>query len=140
MAESRQEFGTVLGPDAKFKGDMIFDSAAKLLGTVEGSIQSEGQVVVAQGAVCKANVTAKEVCVEGDVEGDMQAHERIELKPNAKVSGDIVAPRLAVSEGATIQGHVRIGVEANAEIPRNAPDPKAAKNGGSKSAHPALSR
>ncbi len=40
MAESSPEYGTVLGPDAKFKGDLSFDSAAKMLCHIEGSIKS----------------------------------------------------------------------------------------------------
>ena len=40
MAETRSEYGTVLGPDAKFKGELSFDSAAKVQGSIEGSIKS----------------------------------------------------------------------------------------------------
>ena len=69
MADASQEYSTIIGADATFKGDLTFDSAAKVVGTVEGSITSKGKVHVADGANCKATVTAKEVSVEGLVEG-----------------------------------------------------------------------
>lgn len=110
MADTGQDFGTVIGPDATFKGDLSFDGAAKVLGTIEGSIKSKGRVHVAQGANCHATIEAKEVAVEGQIHGNVQANERIELKPNGAVIGDIIAARMSMADGASIDGHVRIGV------------------------------
>ncbi len=44
MAQSSEEFATILGADATFKGDLSFDSAAKLLGRFEGTIHAKGLV------------------------------------------------------------------------------------------------
>ena len=112
MAESATDFATILGPDAKFKGDLSFDSAAKVMGSVEGSIRSKGKVLIAQGAKCKASVAAKEVAVEGLVEGNVEAVERVEIKPNGRIAGDIVASRMTMADGAAIEGHVRIGIDS----------------------------
>ena len=90
MAESSQEFGTVIGADASFKGDLKFESAAKVLGRFEGSIQSKGMVHIADGAACKAMIAAKEVSVAGRIDGNVEAGDRIELTPTGVVSGDIV--------------------------------------------------
>jgi len=111
MAASTTEFGTILGPDAKFKGDLTFDSAAKVLGSVEGSIKSKGLVLIAGGATCRASVAAKEVAIEGHIEGDVQATERVEVKANGRITGDIVAARMTMGDGAAIEGHVRIGID-----------------------------
>lgn len=107
MAEN--EFATIIGADAKFKGDLEFESGAKVLGTIEGSISSTGRVHIADGARCKATVTAKEVSVEGLIEGNVEAGDKIELKPNGTVTGDIVASRMVMAEGASINGHCKIG-------------------------------
>ena len=114
MAESSQEFGTVIGPDAKFKGDLSFDSAANVLGRFEGSITSKGKVHIADGSACKATIAAKEVAVAGRIEGNVQADDRIELKPTGVVTGDIVAARMTMSEGASINGHCHIGPNGQA--------------------------
>jgi cytoskeletal protein CcmA (bactofilin family) len=112
MAEGTQEYGTIIGADATFKGDLSFDSTAKVLGRVEGTIKSKGKVQVAKGAQCKAIIEAKQVEVEGEVEGDIHASEKLELKPNGIVRGDITATRMSMGEGASIDGHLRIGSAA----------------------------
>ena len=114
MAESTTEYGTILGPDSKFKGDLTFDSAAKVLGHVEGSITSKGKVFIANGSTCKANVKANEVAIEGFIEGNVEATERIEIKAKGRVTGDIVASRMTMGDGASINGHVRIGMDTKA--------------------------
>ena len=111
MAESSTDFATILGPDAKFKGDVTFDSAAKVMGHVEGSIRSKGKLLIAQGAKCKASVAAKDLAVEGLIEGNVEAAERVEIKPNGRIAGDIVASRMTMADGAAIEGHVRIGID-----------------------------
>jgi cytoskeletal protein CcmA (bactofilin family) len=116
MAQTSQspEFATVLGPDATFKGDLQFDSAAKVLGRFEGCIKSKGMIHIAKGSACKATVSAKEVAVEGRIEGNVEAGDRIEVKPTGIVVGDIVAARMTMAEGASINGHCRIGPNGQA--------------------------
>ncbi len=114
MAQSSEEFATILGADATFKGDLSFDSAAKLLGRFEGSIKAKGRVYVADGSCCKATLSAKEISVEGQVEGNIEAGDRVELKPTGKILGDVVASRMSMADGATLDGHVRIGLDGDA--------------------------
>ncbi|MHC5025891.1 MAG: bactofilin family protein [Planctomycetota bacterium] len=113
MAESKNEYGTIIGADAKFKGDLTFESAAMIEGAFEGSITAKGTVHVADGSVCKASVDAKEVAVAGHIEGNVQATDRVDLRPNGRITGDIVASRMSMADGASIVGHCRIGVSAN---------------------------
>ena len=108
------EFGTVIGADANFKGDLSFDSAAKVLGKFEGSITSKGKVQVADGASCKATVKAKEISIEGHIEGNVEATDRVELRPKGTITGDITAARMTMADGASIDGHCRIGVNGAA--------------------------
>ena len=116
MAEASPEFETILGADAKFKGDFTFDSAAKVLGHIEGSIKSKGKVLIADGSKCKASVTASEVAIEGFIEGNVEASERVEIKKNGRISGDIVASRMTMADGAAVEGHVRIGLDTTKDV------------------------
>ncbi len=115
MADSSADYGTILGPDARFKGEFSFDSAAKVLGRVEGTITSTGKLLIAGGSTCKANVSANEVAIEGFIEGNVEATERVEIKAKGRISGDIVASRMTMGDGASIDGHVRIGNNAKSE-------------------------
>jgi cytoskeletal protein CcmA (bactofilin family) len=110
MADNTQEFGTIIGADANFKGELTFDSTAKFLGRIEGSITSKGKVHVADGSRCKATVKAKEIAVEGHIEGNVEATERLEVKPKGTIIGDVTAARMVMADGASIDGHCRIGV------------------------------
>ncbi len=112
MAESNTEYSTILGADAKFKGDLSFDSATKVIGCVEGSITGKGKLLIANGSTCKADVKANEVAIEGFVEGNVEATERVEIRAKGRITGDIVASRMTMGDGASIDGHVRIGFDA----------------------------
>ena len=103
---------TTIGPDTHIKGDMTFDGTARLLGSFEGTITAKGELQVANGATCKATVDAAKVIVDGEVEGNMTARERVELTAKARVKGDVISPRLVVAEGASFVGHVSVGPDA----------------------------
>jgi len=112
MAESKQDQTTIIGADAVFKGELSFDSTAKILGTVEGSITSKGTVQIVDGATCKADLEAKEITVEGTVEGTCNATDRVDVKSTGVVKGDIIAARMSMAEGASVDGHIVIGSKA----------------------------
>jgi len=114
MATTSQDFNTIIGSDASFKGDLKFESSAKLLGKIEGTITAKGKLEVAGGSECKATITAKEVIVEGHVQGNVEAGDLVELKPKGMITGDIIAARMSMAEGAAIDGHCRIGVNGAA--------------------------
>lgn len=107
---------TVIGPDTHIKGEMIFDSTARILGTFEGRIAAKGEVQIGEGAACKAAVEGATVIVDGTIEGDVQARERVQLNSKARVVGDITATTLVVAEGASFHGNCRVGAEAGRSV------------------------
>lgn len=135
MADTNQDYGTIIGADANFKGELSFDSGAKLLGKFEGTINSKGRVHIADGSVCKATVKAKEISVEGHIEGNVEAGDRLELKNKGTITGDIVAARMIMAEGASIDGHCRIGVNGNSRA-NSTTEPKMAVQSQSASQQP----
>lgn len=105
---------TVIGPGTRVKGEISFDGPAKILGEVEGRITSPGEVNIGESALCRAAVEANVVHIDGVVEGNIAARQRLLLNPSARVSGDVVASSMTVAEGASLVGHVRIGSDAPA--------------------------
>lgn len=103
---------TIIGADTRINGEMTFNTSAKVLGVFEGKIAAKGELHIAENATCKATVAAAKVLVEGTVEGNVTAAERIELSAKAKVNGDLAAARLTVLEGASLIGHCNIGPNA----------------------------
>lgn len=112
MADPTNTQMTVIGPDTQIKGEMTFNSTAKLMGMFEGKITAKGELQVAEGATCKASVDAGKVTVDGVVEGNVTATERVQLNAKSRMKGDLVALRLAVAEGAAFTGHVSVGPDA----------------------------
>lgn len=99
---------TIIGPTAKVSGDLHHDGPAQVLGGFEGKIYATGQVHIAQSAVCRGTIEAEQVIVDGDVEGDITARQRLQLTATARVVGDLVARTLIVEEGASFVGNCRV--------------------------------
>ncbi len=116
------EATTVIGPDTHIKGEIVFSSAAKVLGKIDGQIAAQGRLEIGSGAVCQATIQATTLIVEGTVEGNVLARERLELTPTAIIKGDIVAAKLMVAEGATFSGQCTVGESAvRGHAPAEAP-------------------
>ena len=106
------EFPTVLGPDASFKGELMFEKGLRLHGRFEGKITSPGRLHVAKEARLQADVEAGHILIEGEVHGNLIASDKIEMKSTARYEGDMKASRLVVEEGAVFSGHVTVSPEA----------------------------
>jgi len=110
MADAgNQEFPTILGPDARFKGELTFEKGMRVMGQFEGKVNTPGRVHIAKEAKMQADVEAGGIIVEGEVNGNLSANDRIELKNTARYEGDLRASRLVVDEGAVFNGHVSVG-------------------------------
>jgi cytoskeletal protein CcmA (bactofilin family) len=112
MADTGQEFPTIIGQDASFKGEMTFEKGLRLQGKFEGKITTGGKLHIAREAKMQADVEATSIIVEGDVRGNLVASERIELKASAHYEGDLRSSKLVVDEGAVFSGNVTVGPEA----------------------------
>src|SRR5215207_4225625 len=113
MADAgNQEFPTILGPDAKFKGELAFEKGMRVMGQFEGKVTTPGRVHIAKEAKMNADVDAGGIVVEGEVHGNLSANDRIELKNSARYEGDLRASKLVVDEGAIFSGHVTVGPDA----------------------------
>ena len=112
MSETSDQI-TIIGADTRISGEMTFGGAtAKILGSCDGKITAKGELQIASGSTCNAEVSAARVSIDGVVEGDIPASERVQLNGNAKMTGDLVATTLVVESGAAFNGHVRVGPDA----------------------------
>jgi len=109
---------------SKITGKVSFEGPARIEGEVDGEINSKDSVVISESAVVTAQIRAASVSVAGKVSGDIVATQRIEIRPNAKVSGNITAPVLVVHEGAQFEGHCSMQPESAREDRRITVFPK----------------
>ena len=93
---------TVIGSDASFKGEMTYEGAMRIEGKFEGKLHSKGRLAIGRNADIQGEIDVGRVNVEGAFKGNISARDRVEISASAKVHGDLRAPKLVVSEGATL--------------------------------------
>lgn len=93
-------------------GDSDTDGSLRIEGTVRGNVRAGKSVVVGKGGLVDGSVFTQDAVIAGRVSGGIHAESRLELQATSEVSGEIVAPRMQVEEGAKVQGQVAIGESA----------------------------
>jgi len=105
---------SMLGPTMVLKGTVTAKEDLLLKGRVEGTIEHWGTLKISKGGSVKGEITAKQISVEGSVEGDMYGTQSVAVQATAKVSGNICAPRVQLIEGARFSGGIDIDDDAAA--------------------------
>ena len=98
-----------MGPNDILEGKLTYDGHVHVDGRAEGELRVSGNIDVASGAKVKALLEASNVTIKGDVEGTLNARDKLVLGKNARLSGDIAVRRLQIEDGASLNGHVRMG-------------------------------
>jgi cytoskeletal protein CcmA (bactofilin family) len=98
-----------MGPNDSLEGKLTYDGHVHVDGHAEGELRVSGNIEVASGAKVKAFLEASNVTIKGDVEGTLNARDKLVLGKNAKMSGDVTVRRLQIEDGASLNGHVRMG-------------------------------
>jgi cytoskeletal protein CcmA (bactofilin family) len=117
----------VIGPSIHIDGDVRGEEDLLIEGEVNGTLQlkSNSLTVGPQGKV-RADVYAHSIFVDGLVEGDLFGSERVAVRKNATVRGNITSPRVSLEDGARFKGSIEM-------------DPQAAQNPAARTAAPARS-
>lgn len=100
------KISTLLGKDTHFKGTLSSKESVRIEGIFEGEISTEGDLFIGEGSKVSANLKAKNVLNSGEIYGNIEAQERVEITPTGKIYGDIKAESLLIEEGAVLKGQV----------------------------------
>jgi cytoskeletal protein CcmA (bactofilin family) len=96
-----------IGKSVVIKGELNGSEDLTIEGHVEGTIQLRDHILtIGPNGRIKAQVFAKSVIVLGEVVGNVTASEKVDIRDNGSVDGDIVSPRVAIAEGAHFRGSV----------------------------------
>lgn len=100
---------SVIGETLYFKGELSAGEDLVIEGTVEGTInQGKCCLTVKPKGRLVANVNATKIFIEGKVKGDLHATVSVMVRENGEVEGNIVAPSVALEEGATFNGNIEM--------------------------------
>jgi cytoskeletal protein CcmA (bactofilin family) len=104
-----------IGKSVVIKGELNGSEDLTIEGHVEGTIQLRDHVLtIGPNGRIKAQVFAKAVIVQGEVTGNVTASDKVDIRDNGSVDGDIVSPRVAIAEGAHFRGSVDMQRKAGA--------------------------
>src|SRR6266702_7191674 len=105
-----------LGPSLHIKGEISGNEDLLIDGSVEGLIQlDERKLTVGATAKLTADIIAREVVVYGTVKGNLRAKDRIEIKKDGSVNGDLTTARIMIEDGAYFKGSIEIDKSAEKE-------------------------
>jgi cytoskeletal protein CcmA (bactofilin family) len=105
-----------LDKGSKIMGKLFFEGPVRIDGQVDGEISSNDIVVIGEGAVVTAQLKAASVVIAGKISGDIVAAKRVEIRPTAKVFGNITTPVLVVEDGALFEGHCTMNAEVKKDL------------------------
>jgi cytoskeletal protein CcmA (bactofilin family) len=96
-----------IGKSVVIKGELNGSEDLTIEGQVEGTIQLRDNVLtIGPNGKIKAQIFAKAVIILGEVTGNVTASEKVDIRDNGSVDGDIISPRVAIAEGAHFRGSV----------------------------------
>jgi len=110
MFGHREKFRTasIIGKGTEFKGTLKDKESIRIDGKFEGKIQVEGNVIVGQDAVIKADIQAKSISIGGKVTGNVDCQEKVEIFPSGSLEGKVKASDLTIAEGAFFNGECKM--------------------------------
>ena len=98
-----------LGASLHIKGEITGNEDLQIDGSVEGLVQLEDRkLVVGASAKVTADIIAREIMVYGNVKGNLRARDRIEIKKDGSVVGDLTTARIMIEDGAYFKGSIEI--------------------------------
>ena len=105
-AESRTR--VAVGRNINVSGKLIFHEPVRIEGRFKGEVRSVELVVVGEDGMIEGKVFAPRLLIMGELRGDVVGCERVVLGPRSKFFGNIETQNLTVSEGAYVEGNVRM--------------------------------
>jgi len=98
-----------IGKSLVIKGEVTGSESLYIDGRVEGSIHLPGnRVTVGRNGVVAANITARETVILGKVRGNVSATDRVDIRNEGSLTGDVVAQRISIEDGAFFKGGIDI--------------------------------
>ena len=119
-----------IGKSLVIKGEVTGSESLYIDGRVEGSITLSGnRVTIGRNGVVAANISAREIVVLGKVRGNLIASDRVDIRSDGSLTGDVVAARISIEDGAFFKGgiDIRKGGKPDSkieEVPKSASTPE----------------
>ncbi len=104
-----------LGRTMLLKGELHAKEEVLIEGALEGTIKSDGIVIVGKSGRVLADINAREVIIKGEVTGNVTGLEKVEIVPHGVLNGNIVSQRVVLAEGAIFKGNIDMTVKESSK-------------------------
>ena len=99
----------VIGRSIQINGDLRGGEDLRIEGDVSGTVELKNSALtIGKEGKVKADVYARSIAVDGEIKGDLYATERVSVHVNARVQGNIIAPKVSIEEGAHFKGSIEM--------------------------------
>ena len=95
---------TVFSETTSFDGTLKFNTSIRIEGSFKGRIVSKGYLLVGENAKIRDNIKAQSIVIAGEVKGNVEAEERLEMLPTGKLYGNIKTKKLKIADGVVFEG------------------------------------
>jgi cytoskeletal protein CcmA (bactofilin family) len=113
-----EESSAAIGASIRIKGDVTGDENLIIQGEVDGTILVQGHnVTISKTGKVRANIEARQIIVEGKLEGDLNGEEKVIIRETGNVYGNIVAPRVNLEDGAMFKGSIEMEPQSKRTAP-----------------------
>jgi cytoskeletal protein CcmA (bactofilin family) len=115
-----------IGRTLVIKGEISGSESLYIDGRVEGSLSfKDHRVTVGRNGVVQANIAAREVVIMGKVTGNVECGDRVDIRSEGSLTGDIISRRISVEDGAMLRGSVQLAPAEKQEKSSRSEPPKA---------------
>ena len=100
---------SVIAADLAIEGKIEGAGHVRIAGKFKGDVKVQGNLTIEQGAKVAGGVAASKVSLAGELDGNIESAQQVELLPSGVINGDLKAGSLTVAAGSRIRGHVECG-------------------------------
>src|SRR5690349_11976737 len=98
-----------IGRSLVIKGEVTGSESLYIDGKIEGTINlADNRVTIGRNGIVHANITAREVVIMGKVQGNLQCSDRVDIRSEGSLTGDVITQRISVEDGALLRGSVQL--------------------------------
>ena len=112
MRKKETQISTIIGMGAQSNGDFTAEGAVRIDGTINGDVTVTEMVIVGASGCINGSINTRKVVVGGEVYGNLNVPEKVELTSTARVIGDITTGGLVIEEKAVFQGRCDMNQDA----------------------------
>lgn len=113
--------------DTEIKGDLSFKGTFRVDGRFKGKVDSNSILIIGDSGKVEADIKIGHIIINGEIKGNIQASEKVEVNANGRVIGTIVSPKLVVEDGAYLEANCQTTDKIGQTTPAVLPTPEKSK-------------